>query len=474
MKKQLTALLLAVLLLCNISVFATEEGELAGAKFDYVVGVTDLLYYEEPEFESLFSDTIKSYLEEHPDALGDILTIMLGKLDENSDYLNEIQNDNLDLLETGEIYGIGITVGEKGKGLLVDSVLPDGPAERAGIRAEDMIMTVDGKSLEALSQNECIALIRGERGTEVTVEILRENEPELLSFTLIRAPVHANVVVSQMVNDTIGYVRIASFTAGVSDDVADQVSTLKEKGAKKLIIDLRENRGGMSDEAIRVANAFLPKGATIMTETYRDPEMNKKYQADGTGEIWPMVLLVNENTASASEILCGALKENKVATVVGRRTYGKASMQARFMLSKTESVKITIGHYLIPGDIDIHGQGIDPDENIRNRTRKVDMETDFPALSITRRLYVGDEGEDVRVVEQYLKAMGYGTGEVDGKFDTHTEQAVWCFQREHDLFPYGVADFTTQLNLCSELEKREVLEDRQFDRAVEILMGTDL
>ncbi len=469
MKKQLTALLLVLLLLCNFSVFATEEGELAADKFEYVVDLTGLLYYEEPEFESLFFDTLQTYLEENPDELGKVLSIMLGKLDENSDYLNESQSAQMDILQSGEIYGIGITVGEKGKGLLVQSTLPDGPAERAGIRAGDMIMTIDGESVLPLDQAGCIALIRGELGTEVTVEIQRGNDPELLSFTLIRAPVHPTEVSSGMADDKIGYVRIYSFTTGVAADVAAQVAELKEKGAEKLIIDLRDNLGGVATEAIALANAFLPKDAVIMTETYRDPELTTVYRADGTGEVWPMVVLVNENTASASEILCGALKENKVATVIGRRTYGKASMQVRFMLSKTESVKITVGHYLIPGDINIHGIGIDPDESIRNRTRKVDMETDFPALSITRRLYVGDEGEDVRVVEEYLKAMGYGTGEVDGVFDTFTEQAVWCFQREHDLFPYGVADFTTQLNLCSELEKFEILEDRQFNRAVEIL-----
>ena len=186
MKKRLTALLLALLLLCSFSAFAAEEGELAAIKFEYVVDLADLLYYEEPEFEDLYFKTLQTYLEEHPDQLGEILSIMLGNLDENSDYLNETRSAEMDILQTGEIYGIGITVGEKGQGLLVQTALPDGPAERAGIRAGDLIMTVDGKSLAPLDQNGCIALIRGELGTEVTVEIQRGNDPELLSFTLIR------------------------------------------------------------------------------------------------------------------------------------------------------------------------------------------------------------------------------------------------------------------------------------------------
>lgn len=469
MKKKILALLLALVLVSgSLPVFA-EEGERAVSDMEFVVDLVDLFYYEEPDFESWFYESLKTYLSEHPDRLPEVLSAMLGTLDENSAYLNESKSAEMDILQSGEIYGIGITVGEKGEGLWVQATIPDGPAERAGIRAGDMIMRIDGQSVAPLDQNGCIAMLRGELGTEVTVEILRAGEEALLTFELIRAPVHAVEVSSAMVGEDIGYIKIHSFTSGVAEDFAERLATLKEQGAKKLVLDLRDNLGGVTTEAILIANSFLPKDAVIMTETYREPEEKRIYTADGTGEEWPMVVLINRNTASASEILCGALKENGVATVVGQKSYGKASRQMRFMISETESVKITIGHYLIPGDINIHGVGITPDEIVRNRTRAVDIDEDFSYLDITRRLSVGDEGEDVYAVEEYLDAMGYGTGKVDGKFDALTEQAIWSFQRENDLFPYGVADFTTQLALCSVLEQYKLMEDRQFDRAIEIL-----
>lgn len=469
-RKVLVWLLVLVLAWGNLPAFAAmTEGEIAADDFQYVRYLIDALYYEEVDTEALLLDTIAGYIEDNPELLGEMLTRLLGNLDENSGYLNEGESAAMDILQTGEIYGIGITVGEKGEGLLVQSPIDGGPAERAGIRAGDLIMTIDGRSVAGFDQNTCISMLRGELGTEVTVGIRREGEPELLTFTLVRAPVHAVEVGSHMVTDEIGYLKIYSFTTGVAADVESQLAALQEAGAKSLILDLRDNLGGVTTEAIAVANLFLPKDAVIVTEQYRDPELTQVYTADGTGEDWPMVVLINENTASASEILCGALKQNEAATVVGQTSYGKGSMQVRVKLNETESVKITVGHYLIPGDVDIHKKGIVPDEKVKNRLRPVDIDNDFSKLDITRRLTVGDEGDDVYAVEEYLDAMGYGTGEIDGVFDTYTAQAVWSFQRENDLFPYGVADFTTQLNLSSILQGMEILEDRQFDRAVEIL-----
>lgn len=472
MKKKISALLAAVLLLCgSVSAFAQEAGEKAVEDMEFVVDLVDFFYYKEPDFEAWFYESLQNYLKEHPERLPDVLSAMLGTLDENSAYLNEGESAEMDILQTGEIYGIGITVGEKGEGLLIHGTLPDGPAERAGLRAGDVIMRIDGQSIAALDQAACLSLLRGELGSEVRVEVSRAGEAELLVFDLIRAPVHVVEVSSAMVTEDIGYIRIHSFFTGVAADFEEQRAALKEQGAKKLILDLRDNLGGVTGEALLVANSFLPKDAVLITETYREPGEAKTYQADGTGESWETVVLMNRNTASASEILCGALKANGVATVIGQRSYGKASIQVRFMISDTESVKITVGHYLLPDGSNIHGVGITPDEIIKNRIRPVNMDEDFSALDITRRLYVGDEGEDVYAVEEYLDAMGYGTGEIDGVYDAFTEQAVWSFQRENGLFPYGVADFTTQLQMCSVLEQYEMVEDRQFERAVEILEG---
>ena len=471
MKKKITALVLALILLCSfVPVFAeTDEGEKAAGGLDYVVKLVDFFYYKETNFQEWFQESLKNYLTEHPERMGDVLSSMLGTLDENSAYLNEGASAEMDILQSGEICGIGITVGEKGEGLLVNSTIPDGPAERAGIKAGDVIMKIDGQSVAHLTQNECISLLRGEKGTEVQVSVFRTTEAELLVFDLIRSPVHPVEVSSAMVAEDIGYMRLYSFTTGVYEDFEEQRASLKEQGATKLILDLRDNLGGVTTEAMLIANAFLPEDAVIMTETYREPEETRTYTADGTGEDWEVVVLINRNTASASEILCGALKCNGIATVLGQRSYGKASMQMRYPLNDTESVKITVGHYLLPDDSNIHGVGITPDEIIKNRTRPVNMDEDFKKLDINRRLTVGDEGDDVYAVEEYLDAMGYGTGEVDGVFDVFTEQAVWSFQRENSLFPYGVADFNTQLKMYEVLEGYEILEDRQFERAVEIL-----
>ena len=262
---------------------------------------------------------------------------------------------------SGRFSGIGVWLNERGGKLEIVSVLPRTPALKAGLRRGDVIRRVDGESVSVMSTDEAVGRIKGPSGSTVELAVLRRGR--LLELSLTRRSIDLPNLVAHLQESGLGYIRLYGFARGAGHQLRDRVQRLTSTGAEGVILDLRDNGGGLFSEAIDVASVFIENGDIV---TYKEgSDVETVYEAEGQAyEELPLVVLVNEGTASASEIVAGALQDRKRAILVGSTTYGKGSVQNVFPLPDASALKITTGAYLTPGGRDINGEGIEPDVEI--------------------------------------------------------------------------------------------------------------
>ena len=312
--------------------------------------IIDKYYLGDVDENKLEEGAIKGYIE----GLGDPYTEYISKED-MEDYLNDTM---------GNFVGIGIymvknTTYDK---IQVLSTIKDGPAEKAGIQAGDLIVSVDGVTYTASDMTTAANNIKGEAGTKVNVEIQRENQ--IIKYELTREKVKVNPVEGKVLENNIGYIQFSSFDETTAEDFKNEFEELNKKGIKSLIIDLRNNGGGIVDQALEIADYIADKDSVLLYEVDKnEKETVKKAQNDPIINM-PIVILTNENTASASEILAGALKDLGKAKTVGTTTYGKGVIQQILRLSDGSGLKITIEEYQTPNRNKINKVGIEPDEKV--------------------------------------------------------------------------------------------------------------
>ena len=264
-------------------------------------------------------------------------------------------------LTTGKFSGIGVWLKQKGDDLEIVSVLPSTPAQEAGLRHGDVIMTIDGAEVVDMSSDDAVARIKGPEGTEVALGVERAGAQ--LSFTLTRAEIELPNLISKTIDGDLGYIRLFGFARGAGDQVHAEVEDLLAEGVRGVVLDLRDNGGGLFQEAVDVASTFIEDGEIV---TYRQRQNDDVvYEAEGDAfEDLPLVVLVNEGTASASEIVAGALQDRERAMIIGTTTYGKGSVQEVVPLTDSSALKLTIAAYFTPNGNDINGEGIDPDVEV--------------------------------------------------------------------------------------------------------------
>jgi carboxyl-terminal processing protease len=309
------------------------------------------------------------YVEEKPfrDVVYGAIDGMLGELDPNSSFLPPQPLANLEEETKGSFGGIGVSVGVESGGVKVIAPIEDSPAFRAGIHAGDTIMAVNGKKLEGVSVDEAVKAMRGDRGTPVKVTVLRPNGDKV-DVSLVRDDIKLTPVKGvKALGDGIGYLRITQFNEPAVADFGKALAALEKEKITDLIIDLRDNPGGLLEAAVGVAEQILPRGREIVTVRGRDGvEPQQRYEAGPCERRCtdvPIAVLVNGGSASASEILAGALQAHKRAVLVGEKTYGKASVQniIKLALRPDCAVRLTTGFYYTPDGKMIHGVGIAPD-----------------------------------------------------------------------------------------------------------------
>lgn len=261
----------------------------------------------------------------------------------------------------GSFDGIGAQVGVQNKRLTVIAPLEGSPAEKAGIRAGDRILQIDGKDATALSVTEAVSKIRGQRGTKVVLTVVHDNDTKPIEIEIIRDQIKTTSVARRVLPDGIGYVRLASFNENARDEVISALNALQNSQVKALVLDLRNNPGGLLDQAIGVTSQFLKDGVVAYQVDKEGKKTSYPVKPGGVATDIPMVVLVNKGSASASEILAGALQDYKRATVIGEETFGKGSVNRFHALSDGSAVYITFARWMTPNGRLIESKGLVPD-----------------------------------------------------------------------------------------------------------------
>jgi carboxyl-terminal processing protease len=263
-------------------------------------------------------------------------------------------------LTTGKFSGIGVWIKPKGGRLEIVSVLPHTPAQDAGLERGDVIESVDGMPVTDMTSDETIGRIKGREGTDVEIEITRGQSA--LSFTITRRAIQLPNLKASLLDGGYGYIRLFGFARGAGDQVREKVAGFIDQGAQGVVLDLRDNGGGLFSEAIGVASVFIESGDVVI---YRERgQDDRAFEAEGDAVDVPVVVLVNEGTASASEIVAGALQDRARAIIVGATTYGKGSVQEITPLVDGSAMKLTTAAYLTPEGRNIDGRGIEPDVEV--------------------------------------------------------------------------------------------------------------
>jgi len=293
---------------------------------------------------------------------------MLQELDPYSQFMDEHSYEDMKDDTSGHFGGIGIVISMKSGLLTVVSPMEDTPGFRAGILSGDIIVEVAGEETREMSLSEAVKLMRGEPGTEVTIKTVRPSTHETKEITIVREEIDvASVKDAEMLQDGIGYIRITQFNTPTGGNLKKELDGLVEQGLDGLVLDLRGNPGGLLTAAAEVAELFLPKGELIVFTKGRTsvPAEQKLFKSSGsthyTAKDFPMVILVNGGSASASEIVAGALQDHKRAVLVGEKTFGKGSVQSVLPLEDGSAVKLTTAKYYTPSERVIHDNGIEPD-----------------------------------------------------------------------------------------------------------------
>ncbi len=288
---------------------------------------------------------------------------MLGELDPHSEFLSKEDFATTEEELSNQFGGVGIQVEQRDGKIIVISPIAGTPAERAGVRRGDQLVKVDGKPLEAPTLDRTVRLIRGEPDTTVTITMFRPSANKEIDFKLERKRIRLDSVRNErMLPGGIGYLQITQFSERTGDEFAKAVAGLEQQGLKALILDLRNNPGGLLDAAVEVCEVFFDKGELVVYTQGRSPESREEHHAGGghPPRRYPIAVLVNGGTASAAEIVAGALKDTKRAVVVGEKTFGKGSVQSVLELRDGEGLRLTTARYYTPGGLTIHEKGILP------------------------------------------------------------------------------------------------------------------
>ena len=299
--------------------------------------------------EALIYGAIRGMLEE----LNDPYTVFFDK-EETGEFLNSV---------SGFFEGIGIEIGIRDEFLTVIAPLKDSPAQKAGIKTQDKIVAIDGEDSTAYSLEEAVTKIRGPKGTPVTLTVLRGSEK--LNITVTRDTIQIPSLKWEMLESDIAYIELIQFSETSGKDFAKAASEILESDARRLILDLRNNPGGLLDASINIAGWFLPKDKLVVTEEIGN-DIRREHKSSGPAMLkeFPLVILVNEGSASASEILAGALRDQNNIKIIGKKSYGKGSVQSLENLAGGTSLKLTIARWITPSGHYINGTGIEPDIEI--------------------------------------------------------------------------------------------------------------
>ena len=365
--------------------------------------------------------------------------------------------------------GIGAEVGMEDGKIVIVSPFKNSPAEKAGLRPHDQILKVNGQSVSGLNLNDVTLKIRGKRGTTVQLEIGRQNVKDPIDVTVKRDEIPLETVHSSLkkVNgEKIGYIDITQFSQDTADDFKKQLSSLEKSSLNGLIIDVRGNPGGLLSSVEDILKLFVTKDKPMVQIQKRNGDKDQFYSSLKQKKDYPVTVLVDKGSASASEILAGALQEADGYKLVGEKTFGKGTVQQAVPMGDGSNIKLTLFKWLTPDGNWIHKKGIQPDVSVMQPA----IFNTHP-IQASKPLVQDMNNEQVKNAQEILKGLGYVPGRTDGYFNSDTVKAVKAFQHEHSLKETGKIDSQTamQLEEAAVKEMKKEKNDLQLQTALRIL-----
>lgn len=379
-KKKWIIWTVVIVLLTNVVTFY-GTGKINVYKHDGKVEVSKKEHEDYSKFKKLYD--IKDTLYKFYDGKIDDAVLVQGAVKGMTTALNDPYTVFMDKKEytdfssqtEGNYSGLGIQVKVKDNAIVIVATFDDSPAKKAGLLSEDVIAKVDGKDVNGKELDKAITMMKGIDGTEVKLSIFRQDKG-LFDVKLKRAKISMVTVKGEMLSDKIGYIQITMFDEKTSKNFDKKLKELKGKGMKSLVLDLRGNPGGVLDECVNVVSNFIPKGKPIVSTINKYKEKREYPSKGGSAIGMPLVLLVDEGSASASEIVSGAVRDYKVGTLVGKKTFGKGVVQTILETGEGTALKVTISKYYTPSGENIHGKGINPDVDVEIPKELLEKEYD--------------------------------------------------------------------------------------------------
>ncbi len=472
MKKIISILLICAFIVLPVAAEGEKaansvSGELSARYITSVEAFIEQYYKFGATSDVLYKAALEKVLKENPDLLASAIEGMTEELDNYSTYFSKDEYAAWQDSLSGTFAGIGVTIEQRGEYIVVVSPISGSGAEVAGVKAGDKIISVGeeiviGKSVEYIR-----ALIVGDVGTEVTIGVLRGEDT--ISFTITRSIVEQPTISYGITDENIGYISIASFAATTPRDVSDALKDFDKKNIKNLIIDVRDNPGGELNSLLDTLRLFMPKG-DILHIHYKDEAQNVTYKnnKNSSGK-YNIVILANENSASAAEAFSASMQDAKVAKIVGKTTFGKGSMQVIQRVITGGAIKLTVALYHSAKGNVVDKVGVSPDYYVRNYTQPLCYNPYILPMQFSTIIDENSSPEEIEAAELRLKLLSIYPGDVDGVFDEDTKAAVKLFQEKFGIAPSGNLDIMTQVELDNRTKDIETEVDKQYYTAVSLL-----
>lgn len=418
-------------------------------------------YKDDVSYETLVKGAFNGVFE----SLDDPYSVYYASIDEEQNFVQSVD---------GQFSGVGVSLEDFNGQCRVIAPISGSPAEKAGILSKDIIVKVNGKDVTSLTVDTIASMIRGEAGTKVTLVVKRNSQE--LSFTLTRVTIKTDSVEYKLLDGNIGYISISQFENDSAVEFAAAKKALLAKGADSFIVDVRDNPGGYISSAATIAEDLMPAGP--ITYLYQQSKLVDTISADGTGKTdLPVILLVNANSASASEILAGAWQDSGTAKLVGTTTFGKGIAQQVFELDNGGAAKLSMFYFVTPNKKTINKVGITPDYYVANydTTKTEELLAEYESFApMTEKVKpaAGSTGLNVYGAQERLAMLGYKVT-VTGTMDAATVSAVKTFQKQQNIAARGVLDYST-MNLLDKATLNYISgaaagKDLQLEKAIDLL-----